>query len=149
MLLQIARTMTSPPSTLSPISQHRPSFSSLRFSDFTKHAQTPIHFSPYPRHRHASHSFNAPLLNAKHSLNLPTRSHVSISYHVICPSTGSSHTLPRSHLSSSQNNICNYALNLHDPNLISSTTTALPIPMLPAHCQSDSTIHQIREFLLP
>ena len=41
------------------------------------------------------------------------------------------------------------ALNLHDTNLISSTTTALPMSMLPAHCQSDSTIHQIREFYLP
>ena len=69
--------------------------------------------------------------------------------HAICPSTGSSHTLPRSQPSSSQSNIGNHALTLHDPNLISSTTTALPIPMLPAHCQSDSTIHQIREFLLP
>lgn len=78
-----------------------------------------------------------------------TRSHGSTSYHAICPSTGSSHTLPRSQLSSSQTNIGNHALTLHDPNLISSTTAALPIPMLPAHCQTDSTIHQIREFFLP
>ena len=60
-----------------------------------------------------------------------------------------SHTLLSTPPSSSQSNIGNYALNLHDTNLISSTTTALPIPMLPAHCQSDSTIHQIREFYLP
>ena len=69
--------------------------------------------------------------------------------HLIHPSTGSSHTLPRSQLSSSQSNIGNHALTLHDPKLISSTTAALPIPMLPAHCQSDSTILQIREFYLP
>ena len=69
--------------------------------------------------------------------------------HLICPSTGSSHTLPRSQPSSSQSNIGNHALTLHDPNLISSTTTALPMSMLPAHCQIDSTIHQIREFYLP
>lgn len=114
--------------------------------------KSPVNVLPHPRHRHASHSFNAPLLNAKHitlSFNLPTRSHVSISYHAICPSTGSSHTLPRSQLSSSQSNIGNHALTLHDPKLISSTTTALPIPMLPAHCQIDSTILQIREFYLP
>ena len=69
--------------------------------------------------------------------------------HLIHPSTGSSHTLPRSQLSSSQSNIGNHALTLHDPKLISSTTTALPIPMLPAHCQIDSTILQIREFYSP
>ena len=69
--------------------------------------------------------------------------------HLIHPSTGSSHTLPRSQPSSSQSNIGNHALTLHDPKLISSTTAALPIPMLPAHCQSDSTILQIREFYLP
>ena len=69
--------------------------------------------------------------------------------HLISPSTGSSHILPRSQPSSSQSNIGNHALTLHDPNLISSTTTALPIPMLPAHCQIDLTILQIREFYLP
>ena len=69
--------------------------------------------------------------------------------HLIHPSTGSSHTLPRSQLSSSQSNIGNHALTLHDPKLISSTTTALPIPMLPVPCQIDSTILQIREFYLP
>ena len=58
--------MTSPTKPPSPDFTNRPSFRLLRFSDFTKHAQTPIHFSPYPRHRHASHSFNALLLNAKH-----------------------------------------------------------------------------------
>ena len=112
----------------------------------------PVNALPHPRHHHASHSFNAPLLNAKHitlSFNLPTRSHVSISYHAISPSTGSSHTLPRSQPSSSQSNIYHYALTLPHSNLISSTTTALPMPMLPVHCQSDSTILQIREFYLP
>lgn len=115
-------------------------------------SKPPVNVLPHPRHHHASYSFNAPLLNAKHitlSFNLPTRSHVSISYHAISPSTGSSHTLPRSQPSSSQSNIGNHALNLHDPNLISSTTTALPMSMLPAHCQIDSTILQIREFYLP
>ena len=141
--------MTSPTKPPSPDFTNRPSFSLLRFSDFTKHAQTPIHFSPYPRHRHASHSFNALLLNAKHfSTSLRA---LTSSFHnpLISPSTGSSHTLLRSQPSSSQSNIGHHALTLHDPNLISSTTTALPIPMLPAHCQSDSTIHQIREFYLP
>ena len=115
-------------------------------------SKPPVNVLPHPRHHHASYSFNAPLLNAKHitlSFNLPTRSHVSILYHAISPSTGSSHTLPRSQPSSSQSNIGNHALNLHDPNLISSTTTALPMSMLPAHCQIDSTILQIREFYLP
>ena len=69
--------------------------------------------------------------------------------HLISPSTGSSHILPRTQPSSSQSNIGNHALTLHDPKLISSTTAALPIPMLPAHCQIDSTILQIREFYLP
>ena len=86
------------------------------------------------------------LLSLSTSLRALTPSHHN---HAICPSTGSSHTLPRSQPSSSQSNIYHYALNLHDPNLISSTTTALPMPMLPAHCQSDSTILQIREFYLP
>ena len=38
---QIARTMTSPPSTPSSDFTNRPSFSLLGFSDFTKHVQTP------------------------------------------------------------------------------------------------------------
>ena len=112
-------------------------------------SKPPVNVLPHPRHRHASHSFNALLLNAKHfSTSLRA---LTPPYHnpAICPSTGSSHTLLRSQPSSSQSNIGNHALALHDPNLISSTTTALPIPMLPAHCQSDSTIHQIREFYLP
>ena len=112
----------------------------------------PVNVIPHPRHRHVSHSFNAPLLNAKHitlSFNLPTRFHAFTSYHDIHPSTGSSHTLLRTQPSSSQSNIGNHALTLHDPNLISSTTAALPMSMLPAHCQIDSTILQIREFYLP
>ena len=115
-------------------------------------SKPPVNVIPHPRHHHASHSFNAPLLNAKHitlSFNLPTRFHAFTSYHAICPSTGSSHTLLRTQPSSSQSNIGNHALTLPHPNLISSTTTALPIPMLPAHCQIDSTILQIREFYLP
>ena len=86
------------------------------------------------------------LLSLSTSLRAFTSSHHN---HAICPSTGSSHTLPRSQLSSSQSNIGNHALNLHDPNLISSTTAALPMPMLPVPCQIDSTILQIREFYLP
>ena len=86
------------------------------------------------------------LLSLSTSLRALTPSHHN---HAICPSTGSSHTLPRSQPSSSQSNIYHYALNLHDPNLISSTTAALPMPMLPVPCQIDSTILQIREFYLP
>lgn len=86
------------------------------------------------------------LLSLSTSLRALTPSHHN---HAICPSTGSSHTLPRSQPSSSQSNIYHYALNLHDPNLISSTTTALPMPMLPVPCQIDSTILQIREFYSP
>ena len=79
---QIARTMTSPPSTPSPDFTNRPSFSYWASAISPNMPKSPVNVLPHPRHRHVSHSFNASLLNAKHitlSLNLPTRSHASIS----------------------------------------------------------------------
>lgn len=76
---QIARTMTSPTKPPSPDFTNRPSFSSLRFSDFTKHAQTPRQ-RPSPSSSSPCVSFlQRPSPQRETLFNLPTRSHVFIS----------------------------------------------------------------------